>query len=176
MKLSLKKILGRTSVTFAELQTLLCRVKAILNDRPLTYVSESEDIEELQPLTPQHFLLGRRSSQIIQSERNVPVTNLSLNNRHKYRERLLKSFWEKWKKEYLPTLLCRDRRKPAKVPKVGDVVLVEFDERKRQDWPLAKVEQIMLSADGKIRSVNIRMNGKSFKRPIQKLYPMEISN
>ena len=38
-KLSLKKILGRTFTTLPILETLITEVEAVLNDRPLTYLS-----------------------------------------------------------------------------------------------------------------------------------------
>ena len=49
-KLSLKKVLGKTNITLEELQTVTAEIEAILNDRPITYVSSELDDEE--PLTP----------------------------------------------------------------------------------------------------------------------------
>lgn len=57
-KLSLKKILGRTFVTLPVLQTLIIEVEAMLNNRPLTYLSS--DVTDPQPLTPSHLIYGQR--------------------------------------------------------------------------------------------------------------------
>ena len=57
-KTSLKKVLGRANINLEELQTLTTEIEAILNDRPLTYVSS--DVEDDHPLTPSHLLYGRR--------------------------------------------------------------------------------------------------------------------
>ena len=57
-KMALKKVLGRSRVTLTVLQTLITEVEAILNDRPLTYVSS--DMNDSQPLTPSQLLHGRR--------------------------------------------------------------------------------------------------------------------
>ena len=57
-KTALKKVLGRASVNLVMLQTLVVEIEAILNDRPLTYVSS--DVKDQQPLTPSHLLYGRR--------------------------------------------------------------------------------------------------------------------
>ena len=55
-KLSLKKMLGHTYTTLPILQTLIVEVEAILNDRPLTYLSS--DVTDPQPLTPSHLIYG----------------------------------------------------------------------------------------------------------------------
>lgn len=55
-KSSLRKSLGRELVTRSELETILYEIEACLNSRPLTYVDE-----QIGPLTPSHFLLGRNS-------------------------------------------------------------------------------------------------------------------
>ena len=54
----LKKVLGRSFITFEALQTLAVEIEGTLNDRPLTYLSA--DISDPNPLTPSHLLYGRR--------------------------------------------------------------------------------------------------------------------
>ena len=56
-KRCLRKLIGRAKLVYDELSTLLAKVEMVINSRPLMYVS-SEDIQE--PLTPSHFLTGRR--------------------------------------------------------------------------------------------------------------------
>ena len=51
------KMTGRSRFSLDELNTVLAEVEAIVNSRPLSYIS-SEDLEE--PLTPSHLLTGRR--------------------------------------------------------------------------------------------------------------------
>ena len=52
-KTALRKILGTAIVTLPILQTLIVEIEAVLNDRPLTYVSS--DLNDLEPLTPSHI-------------------------------------------------------------------------------------------------------------------------
>ena len=40
------------------LQTALCEVEAIMNDRPITFLSQ--DVKDLEPLTPNHLLQMKR--------------------------------------------------------------------------------------------------------------------
>ena len=56
-KTSIKKMLGRAHITLLTLQTIIVEVEALLNDRPLSYISD--DISDPEPLTPAHLLHGR---------------------------------------------------------------------------------------------------------------------
>ena len=57
MKRCLRKTVGKAKLTLDELNTVVVQVEAILNSRPISYVS-SEDLEE--PLTPSHLFTGYR--------------------------------------------------------------------------------------------------------------------
>ncbi|XP_071043021.1 uncharacterized protein [Parasteatoda tepidariorum] len=90
LKRILRKVLGRTSLNFEQLNTVLCDCKSIINGRPLTYASE--DISDLVPLTPSMFL---------QEFKKIGVPDLdqlgskSLNKRFAYRQRLRQDFVQK---------------------------------------------------------------------------------
>lgn len=58
VKNCLKKILGKASLNFEEMTTILTEVEAVLNSRPLSYIHS--DADEPQPLTPSYFLIGKR--------------------------------------------------------------------------------------------------------------------
>ena len=53
-KASIKKTLGRAHITLLTLKIIVTEVEAILNNRPLTYISD--DITNPEPLTPAHLL------------------------------------------------------------------------------------------------------------------------
>ncbi|XP_029341390.1 uncharacterized protein LOC115033257 [Acyrthosiphon pisum] len=55
-KYHLLRVLKESSLTYSELETLLCQVEACLNSRPLTPMSS--DPFDTDPLTPAHFLIG----------------------------------------------------------------------------------------------------------------------
>ena len=56
-KTAIKKTLGRAHVSLLVLQTIVVEVELILNNRPLTYLSD--DVRDPEPLTPSHILYGR---------------------------------------------------------------------------------------------------------------------
>ena len=59
-KKTMMAIVGSRTLTDDVLSTTMCLVEQKYNSRPLTSVSD--DPEDLEALTPNHFLLGRASS------------------------------------------------------------------------------------------------------------------
>ena len=62
---------------------------------------------------------------------------------------------------------------------VGDMVILRNDNTRRMFWKLAKVEQLLPSSDGVVRSAKIRVNSEggkpiTLRRPIQHLIPLEV--
>ncbi|UYV77492.1 hypothetical protein LAZ67_15001254 [Cordylochernes scorpioides] len=55
-----------------------------------------------------------------------------------------------------------------------DVVLVGMDNK--NFWPLAVIEEILFGRDGVNRLVKVKTAVGTFLRPIQKIYPLEISS
>ena len=55
-KKAMYNIFGNTSLKEDTLRTVLCIVEQLLNNRPLMTVSY--DVSDLQPITPNHFLVG----------------------------------------------------------------------------------------------------------------------
>lgn len=62
VKTCLRKVMGRASLSFEELPSLLAEVEAAINSRPVTFVYNEP--EEPQPLMPAHFLIGKRLSSL----------------------------------------------------------------------------------------------------------------
>ena len=62
---------------------------------------------------------------------------------------------------------------------VGDMVILRNDNTRRMFWKLAKVEELLPSSDGVVRSAKVRVNGEggkpiTLRRPIQHLIPLEV--
>ena len=184
-KTTLKKTLGRALLTLDELVTVLTEVEAVVNDRPMTYLTSDSD--NLDPLTPSHLLNGRRITTLPSYEYSIDqlndpdfgVTNTTLQKRANRLNVIIQQCWRRWKMEYLPALreshtYSAKRANTTSDIRVGDVVLVHSDIEKRVNWPLAVVTELKTGADGFVRSASIRTKHGLSNRPITKLYPLEI--
>ncbi|XP_043204840.1 uncharacterized protein LOC122372053 [Amphibalanus amphitrite] len=80
-------------------------------------------------------------------------------------------FWRRWRTEYLPLLQERSGRATRSRDNVkkGDIVLMVDDSVPRGVWPLGRVEEAIVSADGRVRSVRVRARGTSYYRPVTKI-------
>ena len=180
VKTCLKKVLGKASLNFEEMCTVLTEVEAIINSRPLTFVHN--EVDEPQPLTPAHFLVGQRLTSLppktFPADTQHPtVSKAEITRRWKYRQRLTTSFWNAWRKDYLLDLKSAHRcDTPTPTPlKVGDVVLIGEDNTPRQTWRLGRITELFTGRDGLVRSCMVRTpTGTLLRRPIQLLYCLEI--
>lgn len=186
LKRCLRKLIGRAKLSYEELLTSVSEVELILNSRPLTYTSAT-DLEE--PLTPSHLLTRRRLLSLpdhlcygnSEEDYHPDSSRVTLNKRMKYLDTILKHFWSRWKREYLVELRENHRQFKGKKPdhvSVGDVVIIH-DETPRGMWRLGIIEKELKGKDQETRGVVVRVKSgrgpSSFlKRPIQRLYPLEV--
>ncbi len=64
---------------------------------------------------------------------------------------------------------------------VGDVVLIQEDNVKRLNWPIAVIESLLKGRDGKVRAATVRMFNNAAKlattrRAVQRLFPFEVKD
>eukprot|EP00794_Sanderia_malayensis_P016165 gene16165-biopygen13734 len=180
VKRCLRKVLGNARLSFDELSTILTEVESTLNSRPLTYLyDELGDV-----LTPSHLLYGHRFSSLsegIDPHSELDESDDKVCKRFLYLTKKLSHFWNRWRKEYLTDL--REFHKMSNsetVPvKKGDLVLLREDNVKRGQWKVAIVEEIIYGKDREPRGATVRKYEKGkpsiLNRPLQRLYPLEIS-
>jgi len=168
MKRAVKVITDGTDVNEDQFRTAVSQAAGLLNSRPLSreFIDEKEVI-----LTPNSFLIGRFSTNLIKSESETGLSKLGA----KYKEvlKIGHNVWRQFQKELLPELAPRAKWfKVFPDLKVNDVVLVIEEGTLRGQWKTAIVQELKLSSDGRARSATIRMNGKTFDRPIINLFPL----
>ena len=177
VKSLLKKVLGRASLSADELDTLLIRVEAVLNSRPITFVYD--DHKEPQPLCPSDFLIGRRLMSLPPlSAGQIKVTASNQSNlieRFLLRERLMAEFKQRWTAEYLQERSQHFRRLvDRRGIRLGEIVIIRDETVKRQNWRMGVVVELFRGRDDKIRAVRVKTAFGDFKRPVQKLCSLEI--
>ena len=59
--------------------------------------------------------------------------------------------------------------------KVGDLVLLETEKKKKFQWPLARVAQILYGDDGLVRTVFVKTKNSPnlLTRGVHEIYPLE---
>ena len=162
----MQSLMNEQSFTDETLHTLLCEVECIINNRPLVPVSA--DPKDELPITPNH-ILHLRSVNLLDGDSND--TDMCGPKRWKQAAYLAERFWRRWREEYLPLLQERTRvttRSRANM-KTGDVVLLVDHTVPRGVWPLGRIEEAFLGADGRVRTVRVRVRGTNYIRPITKV-------
>ena len=61
----------------------------------------------------------------------------------------------------------------------GDIVIIHSDKQPRGLWSLGKVKKLLVGNDGEVQGAVLRVAGqgrraKFLRRPVQKLYPLEM--
>ena len=149
-KRCLKKVLGRTSLNFEELRTILVEVETTINNRPLTYMyNDSEGVS--YPLTPSDLIYGRKIA-VTPNQRQFEVvsTNQSLTKKAKHQKLLLIHFTKRWRNEYLLSMREASSSNHAlsrETIAVGDIVVIKNDSSSRPFWKLAEVEELIKGDD-----------------------------
>ena len=158
-----------------ELADVLLDIEITLNNRPLSYI---EDDLQNPILTPNSLMfIMFVSSNVLPEMESHRVDDRDLRKRAKFLKRCKDAVWKRWTNEYVQGLRERHIMLKGKTLSlsVGDVVIIKSDERNRGEWPLGIVEQLYQGKDGVVRAVKLRA-GKSFvERPVQHLYPLELS-
>lgn len=160
------KVLGETPATPEDLCTLLVQVEACLNSRPLTPLSN--DPNDLQPLTPAHFLIGESLHALPETDLTIVPTNRL--NMLQLMQRRLQDFWKRWKREYLCQLQGRAKRwKPAIPIDVGTLVVIHDDNLPPLKWKLGRIVKVHPGDDGTVRVVTLKTATGLLTRPVEKI-------
>ena len=183
-KTALKKAVGRRILCFDDFHTLLTEIEAVLNTRPLTPV-EADSFKVLRPIDfiAPHAQVGvpRFEADTVDSDYfPVETTSSKLTTMLKSGIDALERFHQEWKQTYLPALrqlaaFKHSDKGVKRFPKEGELVLIEDESLERAQWKMGLITKLTPSVDGTVRSVELKSSsGRSLKRPINQLYPLEI--
>ena len=146
-------VLDGRSLTDDVLITTMCLVEQTLNARPLTSVSDDPD--DLEALTPNHFLMGRANL----AAPFLPDAQRYTDLRRVFRVSQAYSdmIWTRWTKKYLAEWNVRNKwnKDDVRQLKVNDLVWVVDENVKRSNYKMARVFEVQEGSDGRVRSATV---------------------
>eukprot|EP00117_Sycon_ciliatum_P017532 scpid35642/ scgid16489/ len=169
VKIALKATLKERTPRDEVLTTVMAEAECIVNGRPLTHVSI--DHADAESLTPNHFLLGGNHRAVAPGK----FDEKCLRKQWRISQAMIDMFWQRWVREYLPTLTRRTKWFKAAEPiKVNDVVVIADPQLARSCWPKGIVENVYPGKDGKIRIVDVRTAMGTFRRPVSRICVLDV--
>ena len=172
---SFKKLMyrsiGTSKFTFEEFSTIFSRIEAVLNSRPLTFLSTTPD-DGVDYLSPGHFLIGKPLLSF--PELHIPE-DLTLRSRWQRIRQLVQSFWKRWSKEYLHTQIQRSKW-TEKCPNLqpGQVVLISDVQYSPLCWNIGRISKVFPGDDKIVRVAEVRTANGVYTRPVHKLVPLPV--
>lgn len=161
LKHHLKRVVGDQKLSFEEFSTLLSQLEACLNSRPLCPLSE--DPEDINALTPSHFLASGPTLTLCETE-------YDLRTRWTHTQKIFQDIWKKWKSEYLTLLHNRSKWTDTKPNiNINDIVMIHDANLPPGKWALGRVVDLHPGKDQLVRVVTLKTKNGLLKRPITKV-------
>lgn len=162
----LKREIGETILTFEELSTIFSKIESVLNSRPL--VPLTEDPNDLDILTPGHFLIGQPLLAL--PEPNWKDIKLSRLSRFQVIQKMYQSIWSRWHREYLSLLQVRNKWYcKSENLRLNDLVLIIDENSVPLHWKRGRVIELYKGKDSIVRSVKLKTQFGELVRPVVKL-------
>lgn len=173
VKYQLKRMIGAQLFTFEQLATLLHRIAACLNSRPLTPMSN--DPSDLETLTPGHFLTGQPIlTPFGEYVVDKPTNRLTAWSRV---HQIHQQFWERWVDEYIQEQQKRNKWSGIyRSLQIGDLVFIKNELTPPCQWLMGRIIRVYTGKDGHVRSCTVKTEKSEFDRPITKLCLLPIEH
>lgn len=195
VKSAMRRSLGRWRMTWLQLATILHEIAATVNERPLTVLPDKPDwflrpidlirLDEIGVNTLPHIDVDdEKDPEYRPRETDLDRLKDSLGKA----VNKLQKFWEIWSTDYRLSLRERQQKLSGPSSKLwpapGSVVLIGDDDQPRNSWRMGRIEEVITSKDGAIRSAKVRVVGarkakkgpletRILNRPVNALFPLE---
>ncbi|XP_064614545.1 uncharacterized protein LOC135478203 [Liolophura sinensis] len=168
IKRALQVAVGKQVLTWNEMATVFAEVQCLVDSRPIGFTPKNPN--DIQPLTPNHFVLGRATPAVhqgpFQETRN-------LRKRFEFVQMLVQQFWKRFVHEYIPTLTKRSKwQRKGRQLQVDDIVLLTEINVPRGKWNLGRIVETYQGQDGIVRNVKVKTQYGEYKRSVQKCCPI----
>ena len=170
VKQALKSTIKDRLFTEEVLYIKLCEAELLLNNHPLTSISD--DASDYECLTPNHFLIGELSPNF--SPGIFRDKEINLQREWRSVQAATQTFWKIWLKEYLPSLKIRKKcNHHYRNIETNNLVLLKEDNVMQSHYPLAHVIKTYPGKDGVVRTVKVKTPGNTLVHPARKICLME---
>ncbi|XP_058456564.1 uncharacterized protein LOC131433962 [Malaya genurostris] len=170
-KEALKALHDGGKLTDEILLTVLAEAEDMVNSRPLTYVPQES--AEVEALTPNHFIRGFPAGERV--EVNLPTGSAeALRDNYKRSQKLADMLWQRWLKEYIPSINHRSKWYEEQDPVEEGELVYLVDGNNRRTWIRGIVEKVIRSIDGRVRRALVRTSKGVYRRAVAKLAVMEL--
>ena len=171
-KKALKKAIGEAVLTPFELYTCLLEVANLVNQLPIGRIPNDPD--DGAYLCPNDILLGRATNTVPQG----PFRHTeNPHHRFEFCQKIVDSFWKKWSRDVLQSLVPREKWNAEKRNvAVDDFVIMADSNAVRGRWNMGKILQVFPGEDGLVRNIQVKMASGTYMHPITKIcaiYPAE---
>ncbi|XP_055912928.1 uncharacterized protein LOC129946684 [Eupeodes corollae] len=164
VKLHLKRVIGDTKLTYEDMYTLLVKIEALLNSRPMWQNSDVDPVA----LTPAHFLIGEPYTAVPQPD--LYNNSISIKTNWSLLQAMVQGFWKQWHSEFLTSLQHRSKwQTPQPNLEVDDIVLLKEPNLPPSKWLLGRIIQTHPGKDDKCRVVTVRTKFGDYVRPTIKV-------
>jgi len=150
-------------MTYEQLSTILVQIEACLNSRPLCPLTSLDD---LQALTPGHFLIGDSMMALPEPS----PKDSSLNTEFLNSQRMFRLLWRKWSADWLPHLQARPKwRHETDNLQCNDMIIIKDDRTSPSDWKLERIIDLNPGTDGLVRVATVKTSTGIYKRSVSKI-------
>ena len=169
-----RALLGTQIVNDETLLTIIIEVETILNDRPLTKLSE--DPMDQEALTPNHLLLSYRNHCLAPGDFCTASAD-KYTRGWRQAQYLSNIFWRRCVDQYLLSLQERQKWfRPHRNLAVGDLVLITDQHSPRGQGLMPIVEEVIADHDRDTSQATVRTARCTLTRDIQKLCLLEAAS
>lgn len=168
------RVIGNANLTYVEFNTVLVQIEAVLNSRPLHPLSA--DPNDLSPLTPGHFLVGRPLTapfdvSVCSAEGNN--NNINSHTRFKRIEIMRQHFWKRWMTEYITELQKRTKWKTSTDSlQPNSLVIIKEDNLPPLKWRMGRILAVHPGKDGVSRVASIKTAQGTIQRAYTRICPL----
>ncbi|XP_047025514.1 uncharacterized protein LOC124634134 [Helicoverpa zea] len=132
------------------------------------------DPNDLQPLTPAHFLIGRP----LTAPACRDLTEISIHRLMRYDviEQMRQIFWKRWAKEYVAELQTRTKWKTRQDSlAINQLALIKDDNLPPLKWKLGRIIRMYPGTDGISRVADLLTSSGITRRAFSKICPLPVS-